>query len=216
MNIPLPTNLLQRAKVRILIGTIVRSRPIFLSRKTCDYLNIGCGPNIFDTFYNLDYTWRPGIDACWDLNQELPFPDESFLGCFSEHCLEHVPLPVFNRVVADVYRVLRPGGCFRIVVPDAEIYLRGYLSELDGNAAKIPYRDLFEEKTALMSVNRIFRGHGHQYAWDFNTIRIPLAEAGFVEIRKSKFGEGRDPKLLIDMEHRAVESLYVEAIKPHM
>jgi hypothetical protein len=85
---------------------------------------------------------------------------------------------------------------------------------LNDKLTDIPYRNPLEEKTALMSVNRIFRDHGHQYAWDFKTLEIHLAEAGFIEIRKLKYMEGRDNNLLIDNESRAVESLYVEAIKP--
>lgn len=208
------SDILAFLKVRPTVSALIRGRRLFLSRKRCDYINIGCGRNTFDTFYNLDYSWYKGIDACWDISRGLPFPDESFRGCFSEHCLEHVSLPVFKRVVADVYRILRPGGCFRLIVPDAEIYLRGYFAELNGNVVDIPYRNPLEEKTALMSINRIFREHGHQYAWDFRTINIHLAEAGFVEIRNSNYMEGRDINLLIDNKGRAVESLYVEAVKP--
>lgn len=207
-------NLLGYFQVRSLVSATIRGRRVLVSRESRDYLNIGCGRNTSDAFYNLDYTWYKGINACWDISRGLPFHDESFQGCFSEHCLEHVSLPVFKRVVADVYRVLRPGGCFRVIVPDAEIYLNGYFSELNGNVAEIPYRDPLEEKTALMSINRIFREHGHQYAWDFNTIKIHLSEAGFVEINRSKYREGRDSNLLVDIESRAVESLYVEATKP--
>lgn len=200
--------------IRSIVSALVRNRRLLISRKKRDYINIGCGRNTFEAFYNLDYTWYRGIDACWDISRGLPFPDQSFRGCFSEHCLEHVSLPVFRHVIADVYRVLRPGGCFRLIVPDAEIYLRGYIAELNGDIVNIPYRNFLDEKTALMSVNRIFREHGHQYAWDFRTIEIHLAEAGFVHIRKLKYMEGRESKLLIDIESRAIESLYVEAVKP--
>ncbi|OQA01263.1 MAG: hypothetical protein BWY70_00437 [Bacteroidetes bacterium ADurb.Bin408] len=36
----------------------------------------------------------------------------------------------------------------------------------------------------------------------------------FSEITKSAYLEGRDPFLLLDLERRATESLYVEAVKP--
>ena len=41
-----------------------------------------------------------------------------------------------------------------------------------------------------------------------------LQQAGFVDIKRASFMKGRDPKLLLDTEARAVESLYMEASKP--
>ena len=38
-----------------------------------------------------------------------------------------------------------------------------------------------------------------------------LSRAGFRDIVKESFRHGRDPAVLIDSEHRAVESLYMEA-----
>ena len=65
----------------------------------------------------------------------------------------------------------------------------------------------------MMSVNRIFRGHGHLFIYDFDTLAKMLHKHGFQDVRKEQFLRGRDPRLLIDMEWRAVESLYVEASK---
>lgn len=128
--------------------------------------------------------------------------------------MEHVSLPAFINAIAEVYRVLRRDGVLRVVVPDAELYIKGYVEETAGRPSCIPYRDHRVEKTALMSLNRIFRDHGHQYAWDFNTMQMVLAEAGFANITKCGYRQGADVTLLIDSEGRRVESLYVEAIKP--
>ena len=65
-----------------------------------------------------------------------------------------------------------------------------------------------------MSVNRILREHGHQFIYDFATLKDMLKAAGFVSIRKMKFGDGCDQLLLLDSPSRAIESLYVEAKKP--
>jgi hypothetical protein len=40
-----------------------------------------------------------------------------------------------------------------------------------------------------------------------------LQKAGFTVIKQEKFAKGNDKRLLIDRPERAVESLYVEAIK---
>ena len=54
---------------------------------------------------------------------ELPFADASFDVVTAKHTLEHVRAP--KRALAEVARVLRPGGVALIVVPDADYwYLR--------------------------------------------------------------------------------------------
>jgi predicted SAM-dependent methyltransferase len=37
-------------------------------------------------------------------------------------------LETTRKLLADIYRMLSPGGTIRIIVPDAELYLRTYLS----------------------------------------------------------------------------------------
>ena len=65
----------------------------------------------------------------------------------------------------------------------------------------------------MISVNRIFRSHGHQFIYDFATLHLLLKKAGFTKIYQETFAKGNDPRLLIDRSDRAIESLYVEAIK---
>ena len=60
-------------------------------------------------------------------------------------------------------------------------------------------------------LNRIFRDHGHRYAYDFWSLRELILSAGFSSATKAFFLRGRDPKLLVDSPERAIESLYVEA-----
>lgn len=54
----------------------------------------------------------------------------------------------------------------------------------------------------------------HLYSYDAATLERMLADAGFVEIRQRAYGEGVDPVLLRDTRARAIESLYVEAVRP--
>lgn len=46
----------------------------------------------------------------------LPFPGESIESIISHHCLEHIG-DGFIRLMDECYRVLKPGGIFRIIVP---------------------------------------------------------------------------------------------------
>jgi len=65
-----------------------------------------------------------------------------------------------------------------------------------------------------MHVDRVFRNNGDvRSAYDFQTLEELLKGAGFSSIQRVSFRQGRDPVLLIDNPHRAVESLYAEAVK---
>lgn len=46
----------------------------------------------------------------------MPFPDNSIKSIISHHCLEHIGNG-FLRLMDECYRILEPGGKFRIIVP---------------------------------------------------------------------------------------------------
>ena len=187
------------------------------------YVNIGAGDSGRDGWVNVDAYPQPGINCLWDCRKGLPFQPESVKGLFAEHVFEHLDyfseVPVF---LASVFRALEPGGTVRLIVPDARKYMLGYLSDdwselartrplLSGNFDPFSRRR-FETKMEL--INEVFRqGTEHKFAWDFETMQLVMARAGFSEIRQCEFAAGSDPDLLIDSPNRAPESLYVEARK---
>ena len=211
------------AKVQAWIARLIRNRRFQLRRPRVlgsAYLDVGCGPNTHAEFINLDYLWHPGVDVCWDLGTGLPFGDGTLRGVFSEHCLEHFPLPEAAKLLHEMRRVLAPGGTLRLVVPDGELYLRTYVRRLDGGPAPLfPYEE--SERTQagwspMVSVNRIFYQDreslfGHRTIYDFQLLEQLLRSAGFDRVARRRFGEGTDPRLLIDTPDRQCESLYVEA-----
>lgn len=213
------------AKVQHVIGAFRRNRSFQLTRATLarSYIDVGCGYNFHPGFIHLDYCWKPHVDVCWDINRGLPFADGSFRGVFSEHCLEHFSLPRARALLREFRRVLAPGGTLRLVVPDAESYLRTYVDQLDGGRARqFPFQTLEETEptwTPLMSVNRVFYQDrespaGHCTMFDFQLMHRLLTEAGFVDVRRQAFGQGRDPQLIVDSPDHAAESLYVDALAP--
>ena len=208
------------SKLQAAVAAVIRGRRAFVdwdSLRRKHYLDLGCGPNIHPCFINLDYAWRPGINLCWDITKGLPLADRSLAGIFSEHCLEHLSLATTDGVLAECWRVLQPGGTLRIVVPDGELYLMGYSSLMAGAAGRLPYADSDSYQglySPMLSVNRIFREHGHLFIYDYVTLAQLLERRGFIAIRREHFRSGYDQQLLIDSEHRAQESLYVEAQRP--
>lgn len=206
---------LSYSKVQIAISKLIRGRKSFIDKKSINgkvLLNVGCGPYPNPGFINLEYSWHPGIDICWNIvTKPYPLADNSLEGVYSEHCLEHIPYESCFNNLKEFHRMLKPEGTLRIIVPDGETYCSLYLKKLSDPGTMMPYGE--QEETGMISVNRIFRSHGHQFIYDFTTFKLLLEKAGFTRISKQEFGKGRDARLLIDRPKRAVESLYVEAIK---
>lgn len=56
----------------------------------------------------------------------LPFSSESFDCVYSSHMLEHLPRNIVPRLLNEIYRVLKPGGVVRTVVPDLDYFINHY------------------------------------------------------------------------------------------
>jgi predicted SAM-dependent methyltransferase len=181
-----------------------------------EYLQVGCGYNIYDDFINTDIEWKPNVIP-WDISKiakdNYPIANGTLQGIYTEHCLEHIPFKSTKDNLKEFYRLLKPGGTVRIAVPDGELFIDLYNKHRQGEKVKIPCPDDRPEPTPMISINRIARSHGHQFMYDFETFKYLLEEVGFKNVKKETFRNGRDPKLLVDSELREDESLYVEATK---
>lgn len=95
------------------------------------YLNLGCGGQCHPAWTNVDFTsTREGVIA-HNLRQGLPFPDASFDAVYHSHVLEHFPKAEAPAFLQECFRVLRPQGILRVVVPDLEQIARLYLEALE-------------------------------------------------------------------------------------
>jgi ubiquinone/menaquinone biosynthesis C-methylase UbiE len=84
-------------------------------------LNLGCGPDLRPGYLNVDdgsmfgFKYQPGVQF-WNLNVfPWPFESDSADEILMWHVLEH--LPETARVLAEIKRVLKPGGLFWGQVP---------------------------------------------------------------------------------------------------
>lgn len=94
-------------------------------------LNLGCGSRYHPAWVNVDFRSNGNGVIVHDLKKRLPFDDVSFDAVYHSHVLEHFPkhhAPLFLR---ECFRVLRPGGILRVVVPDLEQIVRLYLEALE-------------------------------------------------------------------------------------
>jgi predicted SAM-dependent methyltransferase len=184
-----------------------------------EYLHLGCGPNIFCNWVNLDAHTKKSIlsltqDEIFrhDLRKRLPFSNNCFTGIYTEHCLEHLnPKESFD-VLSECFRVLKNGGTLRVIVPDAEKYAKYYLAKIT-KSDTTHFGEFNGWKLGAEALRGLTCYLGHYTLYDTELLVKYLEFIGFSEVKTSKCGESADLNLMRDMPEREWNSLYVEAIK---
>lgn len=92
-------------------------------------LNIGCGNSYHPDWINLDL-YKSKFVKYYNIKNELPFADNSIDVVYHSHVLEHVDKSLAKKFINDCYRILKPKGIIRIVVPDLEKICFEYLKNL--------------------------------------------------------------------------------------
>ena len=64
-----------------------------------------------------------------DLTKPLPYTDNSITAIFSSHVFEHLFMDEVEKLIGECYRVLKPSGICRVVVPDLEKIIALYNPE---------------------------------------------------------------------------------------
>ncbi|MBW4633620.1 MAG: methyltransferase domain-containing protein [Iphinoe sp. HA4291-MV1] len=94
-------------------------------------LNLGCGDKYLADWINIDFNSKHSDVIPHNLLQPLPFPDNSLDVVYSSHVLEHFSREEGERLIRECFRILKPNGILRIVVPDLEQTCREYLRIMD-------------------------------------------------------------------------------------
>lgn len=94
------------------------------------YLNVGCGYRFHPDWNNIDFVSTGQGVIAHNLTQGIPFSDSSFDVIYNSHFLEHLPKSEAEPFLKECYRVLRPQGVLRLVVPDLEEVVHTYLKLL--------------------------------------------------------------------------------------
>ncbi|MBD2327189.1 methyltransferase domain-containing protein [Alkalinema sp. FACHB-956] len=94
-------------------------------------INIGCGQTLHPDWINLDLVPSSSAVRSFDIRRGLPFADRTCDVCYSSHVLEHLQPAQASFLIAEAFRVLKPGGILRVIVPDLEQIARLYLATLE-------------------------------------------------------------------------------------
>lgn len=182
---------------------------LFPFKVSREFLNLGCGPRTFDACDNVDVpVLRRGKVNFYglDLRYPLPIPDNSYSGVFSEHTLEHLEPTKGVDLLSEIFRILKPGGTARLIVPSLDKYILWLISP---NSLKI-------ETTFSGNVEAIWhltQHYAHKSVWDAMTLKQVILQIGFRECSVVNFHQGHSVMKGFDSQNRAWESLYIEASK---
>ena len=158
-------------------------------------LHLGAGNISLDRWFNIDlYPDETRGIYFMDMTQPFVFEDKVFDFIYSEHNFEHFSLEDIYKILNECYRVLKPKGIIRIATPDLKKIINFYnkKSDLHNEYNKwevdcfIPFareKGLYNKAIVL---NNFFRCWGHQFIYDFETMKTMLRLCGFKRIKKCK------------------------------
>jgi predicted SAM-dependent methyltransferase len=185
--------------------------------KNALYIQYGCGLSApmgwrnFDASPTLRFERLPVIgrfytknDIRFPMNVEygdivkgLPIEINSCKGIYCSHILEHLSLNDFRIALKNTYRILQPGGVFRLVLPDLEYYINQYHNNNSTDAAL-----LFMQETSLGYEHRPKKlksfisswiGNSHHFwMWDYKSISQELLNAGFANVQRANYNSSKD------------------------
>lgn len=188
------------------------SKNKYLTQKK--YLHLGCGDNIKDKnflhcdFYNFEFfkkIFKKKKILHLDLRYKLPFNSHQFEAVFSEHTIEHLYPSEVKNLFKEIYRVLKPGGIFRVIVPDLKKYIDYY------NNKNINLGHNF--KSGCEAIWNISSNYEHKSLWDAEWLILNLKENNFQDVKEFGYKNSQLIDLVLDKEGRQVESIYIEAKK---
>ncbi len=100
------------------------------SKNNLTLLNLGCGSTVHSSWRNLDVNPLSEEIEYWDAKQGIPFKSESVDCIYHSHLLEHLTPEDGQIFLEECFRVLKPKGILRVVVPDLEGICKAYLSAI--------------------------------------------------------------------------------------
>jgi len=213
------------------------------------YVQYGCGQSCPDGWINFDAspTLRlqrlpligrlfsrgtmvfPDAVRFGDIVKGLPIADGSVQGIYASHVLEHLSYAEFGTALDHTFRLLAPGGIFRLVVPDLKIRAQKYIERLESGQAganawfmRAAHLGLENRPRGLAAfARRTFGRSAHLWMWDEKSLAAALDKTGFVNIRRCSFGDCQDEKFRLVEDagrfydaHDGVEECGMEAMKP--
>jgi len=201
--------------------------------------HVGCGSIVAKGFLNIDdvpmggqYDFKENYvyqveeipDAFilkYDLSRGIPAHPGSLQRIYHSHFLEHLTREQGVKFLKDCFYSLAKDGVMRFALPDFQLWSANYVNGNNEFFSWYRKNYLPDDEYHFHSNAQIFTGmlynHGHQMAYDFETISTILSKIGFVNISLGIWGESTFFEELTLLEgydsQRKIESLIVECQK---
>lgn len=95
-----------------------------------NYINLGCGVHYHQDWVNVDFTVTGKDVIAYNLNNGIPFQNDTFDVVYHSHVLEHFQKQNAEFFIRECYRVLKTYGIIRVAVPDLEQIIIEYHKQL--------------------------------------------------------------------------------------
>lgn len=142
------------------------------ARQSVLRVNMGCGHVLLDGYLNIDRRALPGVDVVAELDN-MPFQQGEIDEIFSAHVIEHFPQEQLIRQLLPYWSgLLKPGGKFAAVVPDAQGMIDAYHN---GEYS-------FDQFRTVMLGGQDYDGDFHFAMFTPQSLTNLLIEAGFEDV----------------------------------
>lgn len=159
----------------------------------------------------------PRNAECGDICRGLPVEGGSCDAIYCSHVLEHLSFQDCYLALRNTYAMLKPGGIFRLVVPDFAYHVGTYLKQGDADQFLRETRLGRERRPRRLAemVVAMLSSSAHLWMWDEENMRQALRNVGFAGLRRAVFGDSKEPAFaLVERRERWENCLGMECLKP--
>ena len=193
------------------------------------WLNFDASPtlriqkNIFLKYFiaRLQDTKFPDNVKYGDIIKGLPVKPGTCDAVYCSHVLEHLSLTDFSKALINTYNILKPGGVFRLIMPDLHAMIDEYIkNKMNNTSASIDFIKNtgmgleFRARGFKTFIKSFFGNSRHLWLWDFESTIAELERTGFKNIRKCKFNDSEIAEFkLVEDEDRFNGAISLEMIR---
>lgn len=183
-------------------------------------LNWGCGPDMRAGWVNSDVMRYPAVHDngvlvtqghLGDIRDGLPYRAGQFEYAASHHALQMLAWPELVPALAELRRVLRPGGWLRLTVPDLEAALRAWT---DDDVGWFPIADEHEPAIDGKLCMYLTQAGASRSVFTAAWLSDLLRRAGFDAAARLRPGMTLCPDAgIMELDSRPAESILMEAVR---
>jgi SAM-dependent methyltransferase len=136
-----------------------------------------------------------------DIIKGLPVKPGTCDAIYCSHVLEHLSLTDFRKALINTYYILKPGGVFRLVMPDLHLMAEEYIgNKMNSTSASINFIQNtgmgleYRSRGFRAFIKSFFGNSRHLWLWDFESTTVELENAGFKNLRSCKFNDSEIPE----------------------